>query len=148
MQRISKNRMHSLLIFNIFGCWTIVYFSWCRYCLKDSVPLPFCLFYLWKQIIYSSYSFFYFLHDIIFCFHLLCLYFPRIWLAACGDTGFSGLLWLVHSPRSRIPSFSFPLLSCILQVLFLTPVLVSWLRRLAPGTLYYHCHSCWALAKF
>lgn len=59
---------------------------------------------------------FYFLHDRIFCFHLQPLQLPRIF-TPCGlsrHIQFNSLP-LGPSPRLRIPSFSFPLLSCILQ---------------------------------
>lgn len=83
----------------------------CSWPLQSAV----CLFYLWKQNKFLC-VLFYFLHDRIFCFHLQPLQLPRIFTpcALLKCVGFNSLP-PGPGPRSRIPSFSFPVLSCILQ---------------------------------
>lgn len=86
-------------------------------CMRGAVllTLAVCLFYLWKQNKFLC-VLFYFLHDRIFCFHLQPLQLPRIFTpcALLRCVGFNSLP-PGPGPRSRIPSFSFPVLSCILQ---------------------------------
>lgn len=74
-----------------------------------------CLFYLPKQNKFLS-ILFYFLPDRIFCFHLLPCQLPRIFFfLRLVET--PRVQWSVagSGPRSRIPSFSFPVLSSILR---------------------------------
>lgn len=97
----------SVLLPSVSAAWGVQ----CSWPLQRAI----CLFYLWKQNKFLC-VLFYFLHDRIFCFHLQPLQLPRIF-TPCGLLRCAGFNSLPPGPgpRSRIPSFSFPVLCCILQ---------------------------------